>query len=332
MEIITKDNKDYLKTTILKVDNHLINTELFFSDLKECYAFLLQKHNKETLEEGDYGYNIQGTLNRLSGTYFSPSFMKTFRTNPANVIFNAVAKEEVKDATLLGTTVHKILEAYYLQPKDGRNRTDLLTFIDTYAIEGQDKQAIKRYIEGYIQTQDYLAPDKPLDDKTLDCFCEVRKKDNIYIPKFDIELPLPLSYVVDRVDVRDQGLYILDYKTGNQSIKSATFDGYLDSMILYKWGIEQEFGLPVLGGYLVTPGNADKYIPLDFSLVNESKTVEMVLTFYEQFKKCLDANFFPFTEKGYFTSSDMKMFKGIMGRKTDGEEIEVECYIGEHVE
>lgn len=335
MEIITKNGKDYLKSSILKVDKTCIEYSKFFKDLEECVKYCKEKLGKkedERIGYGEYGGNIQSALSRFSATYFSPSFMKSFETNPATALISCFSDNEADSPLTIGTTVHKIFEDYYKQPKEERNRKDLIDIANDNILEGQKPEEILKYINGYIDIKDYLDEKQELNDNKLDCFCEYKGRGEVFIPKFNVKLPLNISYVVDRIDVRDDGLYILDYKTGYQSAKSATFDGYLTSMILYKWVIEQEFGMNVKGGYLVTPHYDKKYIPLDYSLVNESKVVEAVMRFAENLKQSTDSKILKYTNDGYFTSDDLKRFKEVMNENNDTIDYDIEVYIGEHID
>ena len=327
IQIVTKDGKDYLKTCILKIDSEHIEVSKFFNDLEELKNSISLENNEDYSK---YGGSIVGILKRFSATYFSPSFMKSYMTNPANTLFGSFAKEDKNDATAIGTTVHKILELYYSQDKELRDRNQLNDLLNACIIPGQDIKKIQGYIDGYKESKDYLNEGNILDDKQLDCWCEYRGKTDVYIPKFNLSLPMPLSYVVDRIDLRGDKLYIIDYKTGYQTIKSATFDGYLGSMLLYKWVVEQDFGITVDKGFLSTPGNKEKYIPLDFSLVNESKLVEQVNTFCEMFKADMNSKILKFTNQGYFNTGDLKMYRTIMTKDNEPAEFEVEVYIGEH--
>ncbi len=334
MEIITRDGKDYLKTkSIFKVNSGMIECSEFFEELKEAKKEILKMDGKDENSEisyGAYGSNIQTLLKRFSNTYFSPSFMKGFMDNPANVLIGSFAQAKVNDATEIGTVVHKIFELYYKQDKNKREQSQLLDLMKENLLEGQDEETVRKYIEGYLGIPDYLDRSIPLDDKKLDCFCEYRGKCNIVIPKFNLTVDLPVSYVVDRIDVRKDKLYIIDYKTGYQPLKSASFSGYLGSMILYKWVVEQDFGMEVAGGYLCTPGNQEKYIDLDFSLVNESKLYDMVNEFCKGFASCTESRQYPFTDKGYFTNDDLKRFRQEMNEDDEPRYLEFEIYLGEH--
>ena len=81
MEIITENGKDYLVTSVAKIDNSTISAGALFTDVQEVVTKILKKYNNQhktknlSIYQG-YGSNLQSLLNRYSGDYFSPSFMK----------------------------------------------------------------------------------------------------------------------------------------------------------------------------------------------------------------------------------------------------------------
>ena len=146
-------------------------------------------------------------------------------------------------------------------------------------------------------------------------------------------LPCAVSYVADRVDYRDDDVIILDYKTGHPTDSAITFDGYLGSMILYKWAMEQELNTEITKGYLICPGNSvsKKYMQLDYSKENEEKMAEMIDRFYKSFMRDNRSREYTFTSDGYFTSEDAKNFKSIMNDNTIWmSKVPIRMYIGEH--
>ena len=134
---------------------------------------------------------------------------------------------------------------------------------------------------------------------------------------------------------RDSDVVILDYKTGHPSADSTTFDGYLGSMILYKWAMEQELNTTINKGYLICPGNSasQKYLQLDYSKENEEKMIERIETFYKSFMRDNRNREYTFTNQGYFTSEDAKKYKSIMIDNTIWmSKLPLKIYIGEHDE
>ena len=337
MEIISENGKDYLVTCVAKIDNHTIDASPFFADAHDLVKKILDITNKKnktyksTIYNG-YGANISSVLNRFSGNFFSPSFMKGYQTNPALNFMQNFFTEKVNDATAIGNAFHSVMEAYYKLPKDEREREKLLQLELQFLQEGQDKSKLDEYIKGYMDIKDYLHPRKALNDKELECVTEHRGKARLFVKSIGYELPCDVAYVADRVDYRGDDTVILDYKTGHPSADAVTFDGYLGSMILYKWAMEQELNTTINKGFLICPGNENKnkYMQLDYSRENEEKLAEQIEAFYTQFQEDYRSRIFEYTDKGYFTSDDAKKYIEIMLDNTIWRtKMPVRIYIGE---
>lgn len=339
MEIVSENGKDYLVTNVAKIDNFTIDANELFVDVMSTVKTILKKYNnkhktKNIAIYNGYGYGLQSLLNRYSGDYFSPSFMKNYVTNPALSLMSNFFTEQANDATAIGTTFHSILEEYYKLPKEERQRKKLYDLAEQLIPENQDKDAVLEYINGYVDIKDYLHPRKELDDTKLECITEHKgRANNLYIKRLNYTIPCAVSYIADRIDYRDDDVIILDYKTGHPSKESVTFDGYLGSMLLYKWAMEQELnGIEITKGYLICPGNkpSEKYLQLDYSLENEKIMIEKIDNFYRNFMKDNRSREYEFTENGYFTTDDAKNYKAIMLDSTIWmSKIPVKLYIGE---
>lgn len=341
MEIITKEEngvlKDYLVTNLGKFDNHTIDANELFLDVKALIKTILNKSNAKFgtknayIKEG-YGAPLQSLWSRYSGDYFSPSFMAGYTKNPALNLAENFFTEGINDATALGTTFHKILEEYYKLPPEERNRLKLFDLMEEYTPENQDKEKIREYVEGYIKIKDYLHPRSELDDTKLECITEHRgRAQNLYVRSIGYTVPCAVSYVADRIDFRDGEAIILDYKTGKFRPEAVTFNGYLGSMILYKWAMEQEQNIEISKGYLIYPGEKTKYHQLDYSIENEKLLSEKINAFYKDFITDVRNRTYKFTDDGYFTTEASKAFREIMTDNTKWFcKIPVEFYIGQH--
>lgn len=338
MDIITEDGKDYLTTYIAKIDNHTIDANALFIDVDDTIKKIVKSYNtmhktKNTAIYKGYGSNLQALANRYNGDYFSPSFMKGYQTNPALMLMQNFFTEQANDATAIGTTFHKILEDYYLLPMEERNREKLWEIEVQDMLPNQDKNILDTYIQGYINSKDYLNPKVALDDTKLKCVTEHKGRANLHVKSIDYTLPCAVSYVADRIDYRDDDVIILDYKTGHPTASAVTFDGYLGSMILYKWAMEQELNTTITKGFLICPGNSDIYMQLDYSTENEEKFAHDVDIFYKSFMRGNRTREYEFTDIGYFTTDDAKKFKEIMHDNTLWMcKIPIKIYIGEHNE
>ena len=337
MNIITENGKDYLESFVAKIDNKNLDASNLFVDIRETIEAILKKYNLKHktaysyIDKDKYGGNLQAMWNRFSGDYFSPSFLKNYVTNPSLCLMQSMFEEGVNDATAIGTTFHKIMELYYQLPKEERQRDRLWDIEAQQLSEGQDKAKLDQYILGYINSGDYLGG--PMDDTKLECQTERygRTSRNLTIPKFNYTLPCALSYVVDRIDYRDNGVYILDYKTGHPKAEAVTFEGYLGSMLLYKWAMEQELGIEINDSYLIAPGNPDPYMKLDFSDENQQRMIDIIDRFYRQFMRDKTRKVFEFTNQGYFNTDDSRSFRAVMNDNTVWmAKLPVKLYIGKH--
>lgn len=341
MDIITENGKDYLITYVAKIDNTTIDANGLFIDVQELVNKIIKTYNNKHKTKNlaiykGYGYSLQSLLNRYSGDYFSPSFMKGYKSNPALNLMQNFFTEGANDATAIGTAFHKVLEDYYNLPPTERKRDRLWEFEPAALKEGMDKNILDEYISGYYDIKDYLHPRTVLDDTKLKCVTEHRGRvSNLFAKSIGYTVPCAVSYVADRVDYRDDDVIILDYKTGHPTDTAVTFDGYLGSMILYKWAMEQELNTTITKGYLVCPGNSasKKYLPLDYSKTNEEKMAEIIDRFYRNFMRDNRNREYTFTNDGYFTTDDSKKFRSIMNDNTIWmSQIPVRMYIGEHDE
>ena len=342
MEIITENGKDYLLSCVAKIDNSTIDANELFYDVQTLVTKILKAYNnkhktKNLAIYNGYGSSLQSLLNRFSGDYFSPSFMKGYKSNPALNLMQNFFTEGANDATAIGTAFHKVLEDYYLLPGEERTRSKLWDLETKVLAEnpGMDKAKLDEYIQGYYDIKDYLHPRSELDDKTLKCVTEHRGRANLHVKRLNYTLPCAVSFVADRIDYRNNDVIILDYKTGHPTESAATFDGYLGSMILYKWAMEQELNIEITKGYLICPGNtvSKKYFQLDYSKENEEKMAKMIDNFYKSFMRDNRSREYTFTNDGYFTSEDAKNYRAIMNDNTIWmSKMPVKMYIGEHDE
>lgn len=313
--IISENGNDYLQSYIAKINNNTIDASGFFVDLAE----FINTMNIDTSNRDSYGSFAAAIYNKFNASYISPSFMNSFNANPALCLYESafVNDYDVNSAATLGSTFHKIMEEYYKQDPINRDQSKLLEFKKDYILPGQDVTKINEFISGYVNIYDYLNPTKKLDDTTLKCQTEHSNKADIIVRSCNHKLPCKVKYIVDRIDYRDNDIYILDYKTGRPKPDANTFNGHLAAMLLYKWGIENEYNIDVTGGFLITPTNSTKYMKLDYSKSNEEKLIEKIELFYEKFAQSAYNRIYTYTDNGFFYGSkDKQVFKEIMNDST----------------
>lgn len=339
MNIISRDGKDYLQTYFVKVDNGLMDAGQFFEDVTNTVDEILKKYNHKNnvyytyLDPKTYGGNLQKILNRYAATYFSPSFMKNYTTNPALSLMSQFFKESKSAATYTGKVFHTILERYY--NLDERSRDKIYEIAEEEITDGVDVENLYSYLDGFIESGDYLT-NQEMDDN-IECLTEKYGRTKIYLEEFDYELPCPVSFIIDRLDMRPEGNYIVDYKTGSVDKRTGKvrsyvpgFDGYLGSMLLYKWAAEQEFGLKIDGGYLLIPAaKGNKFVELDFSKERQEEFIKQIDDFYKQFKTDAQTRLYKYTDKGFFMNPDAWAFRRIMNDNREMVKIPVEVEIGD---
>lgn len=314
MKITTVDGIDYLDTYMVKIDNNRIDANKLFSDLEEFQKVYKEKTKTTWAKRGEWGSNPFSILNKFNGGYMSPTFFKEFNDNPALTLAKTFFKREKSGALVSGEVFHTILDDFYKLPKEERNRKELIEKAEDYIEYGMDREKILKNIKGFIKSDDYLGG--KMEDNKLESVSEFKNFGDITVKSLDYKIPLKVAYTPDRVDFREDGAYLIDYKTGKLQDNATSFDGYLSQMLIYKWGVEQELNTKIKGGYLLFPDNFKKnqWQKLDFSIENEKILVERIKEFYKELQQTRKTRIFKHTDKGYtwLTTDDIKKFRNTM--------------------
>ena len=325
MKIIEENGKRVLVTSVLKKGNSIDASKLF-NDLKEVVK--LDSDNGVAI---DGHHPAQKIINRFSGEYMSPTMLKGFFDSPATQVHQSLMPWIPSAATAIGTTVHSIFEEFYSLDKDKRDTDILYDLLEKYIEENDqedERKEIKHYIDGFIQTPDYLDQSKEMDHKNLDCYNEVFMKGEV--APLGIHLPLPIYSLSDRIDFREVdgelGAYIIDYKTGKWIAKDTpTMNGYLPQAICYKWMVEDKYGVPVKGAYLLTPGAKQKIVQLDVnSLKNQSMYIEEIFRFKKEIQESAKTRIYPWKKPRYLGSERQKEFNKLFMTNAPDQEIKIE--------
>ena len=176
-------------------------------------------------------------IRKLAEKGFSPSALTSYIRNPIDFYFQKILMlqevEEVEEnvaANTLGTIVHDTLEAFY-KPFEGTHLTlSVLEEMKTKIHEEVTKQfhktfkggtfsrgknlivfeVAKRYINNFINLE--IAEVKAGNEIEI---VQIETKLTMNVPMEEIEFPVNLRGIVDRVDRYNGKLRIIDYKTGN---------------------------------------------------------------------------------------------------------------------
>ena len=173
------------------------------------------------------------------------------------------------------------MELYYKLPKEERTREKAVEITKEVCTD-ESYEKVLEYVSQYFKKHtDYLGGE--LDDKSLECLTEHKGKCDIFVKSLGKKLPMKMKYIVDRIDYRDDKIYLIDYKTGSPTAdKCNSFKGYLPQMTMYRWAVENEFDMDITDTYLNIPKKVkDFYVKVNRS----DKIDEVVFSMCEQFYK-----------------------------------------------
>lgn len=184
-------------------------------------------------------------LKEVAAKGFSPSSLAKYISNPMEFyqqyilgIREEETVEETVAANTMGTIVHAVLEEMYLpvvgqflseiQLSKMRSTIETLTlkhfqafYKNTSKLTGKNLiiyEVIKKYIDKFLSMESDTLK-KGITIKVVD----VERKVNIPFKSEKIPFEIVLKGTVDRIDIRDGQLCIIDYKTGKVEAKDVTF-------------------------------------------------------------------------------------------------------------
>ena len=251
-----------------------------FADAK---AIVDKEKEKLGVKRLDRGHMLQHLINSTSAGYLSPTAMKSFMQCPANYVIQKVTPRDIRAATTIGSAYHKIMELWYSEDKENRTEDRIYAIADEFIKkenQEENKDDIYYYIKNYLKSEDYLGG--KMKHEQLDCSTEQFFKSVVY--PLGVKLPAKVYCLVDRIDFRDDGIYVIDYKTGRGATNDYIINGYLPQMIFYKWVVEAEIGEKIKDVYLCSPGDSENpYVKMNVnSLVEQSKVIDNCFEFLEQ--------------------------------------------------
>ncbi|MCM4160151.1 PD-(D/E)XK nuclease family protein [Antarcticibacterium flavum] len=194
------------------------------------------KHTQDQLQEVEKTPEVMEMIREIAGRGFSPSALTTYIRNPLDFYLQYILKirdkEEVEETVAfntLGTVVHKTLEEFYGQLKDKQ-----LTLEDIEAFRKATTAEVKRqftleYSSAPLSkgknllifevARRYVLNFLKMESNALQGGSEVFIKEveanlstSLDIPELDF--PVNIRGNVDRVDIHNDVLRIIDYKTG----------------------------------------------------------------------------------------------------------------------
>lgn len=278
-------SKIFQKDGTLDASQLYLDIEKFIKDEKEKIS-IEQNIDIEDVKLHRH-HPLQHILNSTSGNYVSPTSMKSFNLCPAGYLYGKLVTEKTGTATSVGRTYHTIMEKFYSLEPELRTTEKIYEIMEETIQEDEQYEKssdVKFYVDGYITAKDYING-QSMDHSKLICSNEVFIKPTIN--PLGVNLNIPVYTLIDRIDIREDGIYIVDYKTGVGDPVPYLLgeNGYLPQMIFYKWAVEAEYGQEVKKVFLCLPGAENeqfKYTEMNVhSLVEQSKVIEQV---YEHIK------------------------------------------------
>lgn len=234
--------------------------------------------------------NKSKIFNRFSGAYFSPTFVKGFIDCPAKTFLSSCFPRTFNPIANFGSCSHKVFERIVVDEVqlDIERCLEIADEeIKNFSITGSNIKVLKeKYIPNLVNSADYLNNSKSLDWKNIEMFSEYFYKSEITA----LGVPLgPCYTLIDRLDIRDEGIFVFDYKTGPapyNSQKLAEFiESYTDQMIVYSWQIEQQYGVKPKSVFAyIVDNNSYVEFPVK-SLKLQSMLVEKILRYYKEIKE-----------------------------------------------
>lgn len=285
-----------------------IDANQLYDDIE---SFISDQKSRLKTDKLGRGHPLQHILNSTSGRYVAPTSMKSFMMCPANYLYGKLIPRESATYSSIGTTFHNIMSDWYNLDGDIRDKNSIMDVANKNIIKDDQevgRDQIIRYINGYLDANDYLTG-KPMDHTSLICTNDLFLKPKV--KPLGVDLGVPVYTSLDRLDIRDDGLYIVDYKTGGFGDPTSDFlfgeFGYLPQMIFYKWVVEAEYQQEVNKVFLMDPG-ADsqkfKYYEMNVnSLVQQSKVIDQIFEFLEYAQNIRETKIFPIKHARYCGSS-----------------------------
>lgn len=295
------------KSQIIQKDDSIDATQLY----SDAEKWIEEEKSRKGVDRLHRWHPLQHLLNSSSGTYVSPTAMKSFEGCPAGYIYSKLVKEKTGTATSVGSTVHTIFDRFYKLPGDERTTEAIYSLMDQVIKEDDQEESrndVKFYVDGYMESLDYTTG-RPMDHSKLMCSTETFIKP--IINPLGVDLGVPVYVLIDRIDVRNDGIYVIDYKTGAGDPNPYLLgeNGYLPQMIFYTWAVEAEYGERPKKTMLCLPGASMEYKYVDMnvhSLVEQSKVVEKVKHHIEHARSCRDSLQFEESIMRYCGSCQMK--------------------------
>ena len=327
MEIKTIEGKDYLVSSVQIGKQCLVETDKLFDDMWE-FIELLRAYNKSDFVREGYRANVEHIYKKYNTDYFSPTFLKSFTENQFGCLIHDIYN--TGESNVRGINFHKVMELYYQLPKGERTREKVVELTKEVCTDDGSYEKVLEYVNYYFNRHlDYLGG--KLEDNSLECLTEHKGKCDIFVKSLGKKLPMQMKYIIDRLDYRDDKIYLIDYKTGSPTAeKCNSFDGYLPQMTLYRWAIENEFDMEISATYLNIPKKIkDFYVKINRSDRIDEVVFNMCERFYRNYEKFKKDRLLKAKPVSWCDNQEEKNVINTMAYGEVGTEVEILVPLGE---
>lgn len=207
----------------------------------------------------------------LNREHYSPSFINGWLSCPAKQVFLSLTDKDTSSSAMkIGADVHRILEGRYSDKTDLKP-DELLT--------DEEQNEVAEYIKAYDSIPDYNPS-----AKNVKHYTEIKLESKV--KPLGYELDIPLKGFVDRLDISNSGVFVIDYKTSTRDFSSCK---YLDQMTIYKWLVEEVYSTEVKDCYVASLyRDKPRYIREKITDVSQSKLIDKIINVDSQVLKASD--------------------------------------------
>ena len=333
--------------SVIYQEKNVINAVQLYRDIE---AAIKKEKDSKGMGENDRlerSHPLQHVLNSTSGGYVSPTVMKSFELCPGGYLAGKLFVEKTGSATSVGRTFHTIMQRFYDLPVEERDPSKMREVAKEVIKEDEqfEQEAdVWYYIDGYLDAPNYETGRGAV-RHDVQCANELFIKPEIN--PLGVSLGVPAYTLLDRLDVTESGLVIIDYKTGKGDPNPYLLGehGYLPQFIFYKWAAEAEYGEKVRKALMSVPGaysRDQKWVEMNVnSLVEQSKVVEQVYDHLDHIRRVRESLHFETSFMRYCGSCPIrdKCYTWLMkkGREAEAEqfkeaEIEITIEVEDKVE
>lgn len=277
---------------------HRFNFDVYNAQVPENASFLIEIPKTKLVFERLKAINEKG---------FSPSSLTTYIRNPIQFYFQRILKvnelEEVEEnieANTLGTIIHKTLEQLYLpyinkklsedDVLEAKKRTDIEVTLQFKAIykEGDIKkgrnllafEVVKRNVDNFLNTE--LLNLQNQDEVQI---LALEQTIETFLTHSTLPYPIKICGQVDRIEIRNKTLRIIDYKSGKveprdlvvkqwkgliQEVKNEKIIQILCYALMYQ---KHSPNIPLQAGIISFKNMKAGFMPFTFKAENRSITL-----------------------------------------------------------